>query len=172
MRFPIQLAQFLGDKTAEYRWFAIAYMILMFGVLPVVVIGLSLAGPPYVIAFLILLAIPILIVLTVNFIRAKWPGILPPFLKSWKWLPRPFRSLEPYDLICTKIACCASIRRRRKSSVEIQILKKTRDKKVETNPTLLLKSNQSEEDKGISNAGELGSRDSVNDTNRRLHTLV
>ena len=29
-------------------------------------------------------------------------------MKSWKWLPRPMRSLEPYDsLICSRCTCCS-----------------------------------------------------------------
>ncbi|CAG7816317.1 unnamed protein product [Allacma fusca] len=51
MRFPISLAKSLGDITSRYRWFAIIYMVLMFLVLPVVVMGLSFAGSVYVIVF-------------------------------------------------------------------------------------------------------------------------
>lgn len=41
---PIKLAQFLGNTSAEYRWFAIFYMILVFLITPTIVFGLSVAG--------------------------------------------------------------------------------------------------------------------------------
>ena len=44
MRWPIPMAKALGDKTARYRWFALAYLILAFFLLPLVVFLLSLAG--------------------------------------------------------------------------------------------------------------------------------
>uniref|UniRef100_A0A8C5H780 Sodium-dependent phosphate transport protein 2B n=1 Tax=Gouania willdenowi TaxID=441366 RepID=A0A8C5H780_GOUWI len=39
-RIPIRLARGLGNKTAEYRWFAAIYLILCFLVLPLTVFGL------------------------------------------------------------------------------------------------------------------------------------
>ncbi len=44
MRWPIPLAKALGEKTARYRWFAIAYLILTFFLLPLAVFLLSLTG--------------------------------------------------------------------------------------------------------------------------------
>ena len=44
MRFPIAMAKKLGDTTANYRWFAIMYLILMFFVLPGLVFLISLGG--------------------------------------------------------------------------------------------------------------------------------
>ena len=43
-RVPIRLACHLGNTTARYRWFAIAYLIVCFGLLPLFIFGLSLAG--------------------------------------------------------------------------------------------------------------------------------
>ena len=34
-RFPINAAKFLGDTTAKYRWFALAYLFMCFFVIPV-----------------------------------------------------------------------------------------------------------------------------------------
>ena len=42
MRFPIPLAKFLGTRTANYRWFAILYIIFMFFLLPGAVFALSI----------------------------------------------------------------------------------------------------------------------------------
>lgn len=43
-KVPINMAKWLGNTTAEYRWFAIAYTILMFVVFPIIVFILSLLG--------------------------------------------------------------------------------------------------------------------------------
>ncbi|KAK3732299.1 hypothetical protein QZH41_010749, partial [Actinostola sp. cb2023] len=43
-RVPINFAKFLGNTTAKYRWFAVAYLIFGFFLLPAAVFGLSLAG--------------------------------------------------------------------------------------------------------------------------------
>ncbi|CAL4116130.1 unnamed protein product, partial [Meganyctiphanes norvegica] len=44
MRFPIPMAKGLGNITAQYRWFAIVYLIGMFFVMPGLVFLLSLVG--------------------------------------------------------------------------------------------------------------------------------
>ena len=44
MRWPIGLAKKLGDTTARYRWFAAAYLAIVFFILPAFVFVLSLAG--------------------------------------------------------------------------------------------------------------------------------
>ncbi|CAL8126774.1 unnamed protein product [Orchesella dallaii] len=110
MRFPIRMAKFLGDTTAKYRWFAIVYMVLMFIALPGLFMGLSFAGTPYVIVAAAIICGTFLIVTGVNLLRVKKPSILPGFLKSWKWLPIWFRSLEPYDNIFSQIACCRKLK--------------------------------------------------------------
>jgi sodium-dependent phosphate cotransporter len=38
------MARFLGDTTAEYRWFAIAYVIVLFFLMPILVFSLSMLG--------------------------------------------------------------------------------------------------------------------------------
>lgn len=42
MRFPIPMCKALGNITAEYRWFAIVYLVFMFFLMPAVVFMLSL----------------------------------------------------------------------------------------------------------------------------------
>ncbi len=44
MRWPIPLAQAMGDKTARYRWFAVGYLLVAFFFLPAAVFALSVAG--------------------------------------------------------------------------------------------------------------------------------
>jgi hypothetical protein len=41
---PIRMARFLGDTTAEYRWFAIAYLIVLFFLMPITVFCISMLG--------------------------------------------------------------------------------------------------------------------------------
>jgi len=44
MRFPIPMAKKLGEITAEYRWFAVVYIVSAFFLIPLIVFALSLAG--------------------------------------------------------------------------------------------------------------------------------
>lgn len=44
-RIPIRMAKVLGNTTAKYRWFSVAYIVIMFFVLPLCILGLSVAGP-------------------------------------------------------------------------------------------------------------------------------
>lgn len=99
------MAKFLGDTTAKYRWFAIVYMVVMFIILPLIFMALSFAGAPYVITAASLICTLFLFVTLINLLRDKYPSILPEFLKTWKWLPVWFRSLEPYDKLISKISC-------------------------------------------------------------------
>ena len=40
----MKLAKLLGNTTAEYRWFALLYLVLVFFIIPAVAFGLSVAG--------------------------------------------------------------------------------------------------------------------------------
>lgn len=44
MRFPLPLAQLLAATAAQYRWFAVAYLLLVFLTLPLTALVLSFAG--------------------------------------------------------------------------------------------------------------------------------
>jgi len=114
-RIPTSLAKKLGNTTAQYRWFAIFYLILMFLVLPMSVFALSLAGW-YV---LVAVGVPVLIVFAfiviVNILQDKRPNWLLKPLRTWNFLPRPLRSLDPYDHVltaCFRSAGCIRCRRR------------------------------------------------------------
>ena len=110
MRWPIPLARGLGNITAKYRWFAVAYLLGMFLILPLLVFGLSLAGPA---ALYITLGVVLVIALTaglISLLQRRAPNVLPPVLRSWKFLPEPLRSLAPYDRLVTALVshcrCC------------------------------------------------------------------
>lgn len=103
-RVPIRLAKFLGNTTADYRWFAVAYLIFLFFIVPLIVFGLSLAGWYVLLAVLAPVVILIVVIVIINVLQSRRPQWLPAGLRSWAWLPRPLRSLEPYDRVVT--VCC------------------------------------------------------------------
>ena len=41
----------------------------------------------------------IILIIVINVLQDKRPNWLPIFLRSWEFLPKPLRSLEPYDRI-------------------------------------------------------------------------
>jgi sodium-dependent phosphate cotransporter len=104
----------LGNVTAEYRWFSVLYLIMMFFLLPLIVFGLSLAsiwalvgvGGPLLLLFFLAVII--------NIIQQKKPSLLPLKLQNWNFLPHWMHSLEPIDAIVSKLVkkfaclkCCA-----------------------------------------------------------------
>lgn len=104
LRFPIRMAKVLGNITAKYRWFAIFYLVAMFGIIPLIFITLSLAGSIYVIILVSILGAIAALVALLTILQNRVPQILPTWLQDWLWLPRPLRSLKPYDKLITK--CC------------------------------------------------------------------
>ncbi|XP_061593916.1 solute carrier family 34 member 2b isoform X1 [Cololabis saira] len=101
MRVPIRLARGLGNKTAEYRWFAAVYLILCFLVMPLSVFGLSLAGWQVLVGVGVPIIALTVFVIIVNMMQSRCPDSLPKVLRSWNFLPRPLRSLAPWDKVVT-----------------------------------------------------------------------
>lgn len=107
MRFPIDMAKFLGNQTAKYRWFAVIYLILCFFVLPLAVFGLSLWSWIALLVVLGPIALLVIIIAVIKVLQKKAPNFLPPILRNWHFLPEGLRSLKPYDGAMQKlIACC------------------------------------------------------------------
>ena len=79
------------------RWFAIFYLIFMFFLFPLYIFGLSLIAPVAIYIGFLPLFVIFLLVIGINVVQAKKPGMLPVMLKNWNFLPEPLRSLEPYD---------------------------------------------------------------------------
>ena len=102
-KLPINTAKFLGNKTAEYRWFALAYLIFGFFLLPAAVFGLSLAGWQILLGVAVPIVLLLLFIIIVNILQRKAPDVLPEVLQDWKWLPKWTRSLEPYDRVFKKL---------------------------------------------------------------------
>ena len=106
-------ARFLGKTTAQYRWFAIAYVICMFVLFPGFFFGMSWAGQiPFTITLSILCAIALFVVILNVFQKYK-RETLPVCLQTWNFLPEYLRSLAPYDRLLGKCAeplskvCCS-----------------------------------------------------------------
>ena len=114
MRFPIPLAKLMGRTTAEFRWFAIFYLIIMFMVVPGAVFGLSMLGTIPMLVIVGLFMLSLLIITIINILQRKRPEILCSKLQNWDFLPEPLHSLKPLDRIITKItgscACCKRCR--------------------------------------------------------------
>jgi len=105
MRIPIKLACKLGDTTADHPWFAFFYLVFMFFVLPIVIFSISLLGPLAIISFLSIVGLLCLIFTTISLLQMNFPTFLPKPLQTWKFLPLPLRSLQPYDLIFATFCC-------------------------------------------------------------------
>lgn len=99
---PISAAKYLGNTTAKYRWFALAYLLIVFFIIPVILLGLSFNK--WVLGVAIVLIISFIVTLTImNLLQKYASSKLPVWLQSWKFLPRPLRSLAPYDEVFLKI---------------------------------------------------------------------
>ncbi|KAF4531929.1 hypothetical protein B566_EDAN000958 [Ephemera danica] len=103
MRWPLPLARLLGRTTAQFRWFAIAYLITSFILIPVIVLSLSLVN-----YLLLAVGIPVTIIIAfvvvVNLMQKRFPKYLPSVLRTWNWLPLWMHSLEPIDRLFTGIS--------------------------------------------------------------------
>ena len=96
-KVPIACAKKMGNTTAKYRWFAVAYIALVFFLVPAIVFGLSMAGWYVCLAVVGPLIILAIVIGVINAIQSKRPDLLNPKLRTWDFLPVWLRSLEPYD---------------------------------------------------------------------------
>jgi sodium-dependent phosphate cotransporter len=93
-KVPISLARWMGNTTAKHRWFAIVYIITAFVLIPLGLLGLSLAGAAVFLGVLIPIVIVIAAVSIIALLRKHKPEILPGFLKDFSYLPAWMRT-EP-----------------------------------------------------------------------------
>uniref|UniRef100_T1JLV9 Sodium-dependent phosphate transport protein 2B n=1 Tax=Strigamia maritima TaxID=126957 RepID=T1JLV9_STRMM len=116
MRWPVRMAQALGNTTAKYRWFSIVYLIFSFFIIPGVVFLISMGGPTIMMATGIPIFLFFAFVILFNVLQRKCPRVLPPVLRNWNFLPQCCHSLKPWDRIitratggCKKVCpCCKS----------------------------------------------------------------
>ena len=104
-QLPLWLARQLGRITADYRWFALVYLIGMFLIAPSFVFLLSWAGTLtlYCVGGPLVASIAVIIFVNIAQNSEKSKGYLPTFLKTWDFLPMWLRSLEPYDKMIKSI---------------------------------------------------------------------
>jgi len=106
LRFPINMAKFLGNQTAKYRWFAALYLIVVFFLFPGAVFGLSIISWIAMVAVFAPILLLVIIVVVIKVLQTKAPHVLPRILKNWYFLPECLRSLQPYDKIIQKVMMC------------------------------------------------------------------
>lgn len=123
MRFPIPMAKLLGRTTANYRWFSVFYLFMMFFLLPMSVFALSYAGTWAFVGIGIPVAIILIFATIINLIQAKKPSLLPLKLQDWNWLPLYMHSLDPIDNLifkateyCSCLNCCIQAESRHDAS--------------------------------------------------------
>uniref|UniRef100_A0A6Q2X3F6 Sodium-dependent phosphate transport protein 2B n=1 Tax=Esox lucius TaxID=8010 RepID=A0A6Q2X3F6_ESOLU len=100
-RVPIRLARALGNRTAKYRWFAALYLLLCFFLLPLAILGLSMAGWQVLVGVAVPIVILAVFVMVVNLMQTHCPRYLPSVLRTWDFLPRPLHSMAPLDRVVT-----------------------------------------------------------------------
>uniref|UniRef100_F6TQU2 Uncharacterized protein n=1 Tax=Ciona intestinalis TaxID=7719 RepID=F6TQU2_CIOIN len=105
-RIPLKGAKALGNTTAEYRWFAVLYILFVFFLIPLLLLGLSFADFWAMMSFVILVLAILFFVTVTNLLQTHRPQWLPAVLRSWKFLPEWMRSLRPYDTFFTKYLLC------------------------------------------------------------------
>jgi len=109
-KLPIYLAKGLGNTTAKYRWFAVAYLFFAFFILPAAVFALSVAGWYVLLAVAGPIVLIIIVIVIINVIQMKRPACLPAKLRTWNFLPLWMHSLRPIDRVITRIlrlcSCC------------------------------------------------------------------
>ncbi|NXY84257.1 NPT2B protein, partial [Alcedo cyanopectus] len=106
-RLPIRMCKTLGNITAQYRWFAIFYLLVCFFLLPLFVFGLSLAGWPVLLGVCLPLFALFIAVVVINIMQKRRPHSLPEKLQNWDFLPVWMHSLEPWDnIIMSSLAFC------------------------------------------------------------------
>uniref|UniRef100_A0A8C7TAM9 Sodium-dependent phosphate transport protein 2B n=1 Tax=Oncorhynchus mykiss TaxID=8022 RepID=A0A8C7TAM9_ONCMY len=108
-RIPIRLARALGNRTANYRWFAAIYLLLCFFLMPLTILGLSLAGWQALVGVAVPIVVLAIFIIIVNLMQTRCPRYLPSRLRNWDFLPRPLHSMAPWDgVIMSGMAFCGT----------------------------------------------------------------
>ena len=105
---PINGAKALGNTTAKYKWFAVLYLIFVFFLIPLLLLALSIADFWALMSFIILVLTIAALIIVINVLQSRKPAWLPESMRTWKFLPKWMRSLQPYDRVMTKylLFCC------------------------------------------------------------------
>ncbi|XP_051517928.1 sodium-dependent phosphate transport protein 2B-like [Myxocyprinus asiaticus] len=144
-RVPIRLAKALGNRTAKYRWFAALYLFLCFFLLPLTVLGLSIAGWQVLVGVGVPVVVMLVFVVVVNIMQKRCPRFLPLVLHSWDFLPKPLHSLKPWDkhvtvamTFCRTRCCCCCKCCNKEEDDEEESNKNDRSLEMYDNPALTI----------------------------------
>lgn len=104
-KIVLNTAKYLGRTTAQYRWFAIAYLICMFLVFPGFFFAISFAGKIVFIVSVVLIGAIVLFIVVLNVMQryVRLRKFLPRPLLTWEFLPEFMRSLAPVDRCIQKL---------------------------------------------------------------------
>ncbi|XP_059154731.1 sodium-dependent phosphate transport protein 2A-like [Physella acuta] len=104
-KIVLNTAKYLGRTTAQYRWFAIAYLVCMFLVFPGFFFAISFAGKIVFIVSVVLIGAIVLFIVVLNVMQrnVRLRKILPRPLLTWEFLPEFMRSLAPVDRCIQKL---------------------------------------------------------------------
>ncbi|XP_054995793.1 sodium-dependent phosphate transport protein 2B-like [Sorex araneus] len=105
-RLPIHLAKGLGNISAQYRWFAVVYIIVFFFLIPLAVFGLSLAGWQVLVAVGVPIILVVVLAVVIGLLQSRCPGLLPKKLQNWDFLPLWLHSLKPWDEVVSRLTSC------------------------------------------------------------------
>jgi len=97
-RVPVSLAKLNGNLAADLKWFPIAYLSTVFGLLPLVFFLLSLAGVAVVASIGTLLILALSAAAVILTLRMKKPDVLPESLKADpRWMPNSLKVVPDTD---------------------------------------------------------------------------
>ena len=113
-RIPLRMCKKLGKITAQYRWFAIFYIIVMFFVVPGIVLGLSVGGQVLLLTVLSIVFAIVIVIVIINILQDHKPNWLPAVLRDWDFLPLWMHSLKPMDSAIMAISRLCCVCRKRK----------------------------------------------------------
>ncbi|XP_055778910.1 sodium-dependent phosphate transport protein 2B-like [Salvelinus fontinalis] len=142
-RIPIRLARALGNRTAKYRWFAAIYLLLCFFLMPLTILGLSLAGWQALVGVAVPIVVLAIFIIVVNLMQARCPQYLPSALRDWDFLPRPLHSMAPWDRVvmsgmafCGARCCCCCKRCQSTEDEEKGLQERKKSLEIYDNPVL------------------------------------
>ncbi|KAL1022558.1 hypothetical protein UPYG_G00029250 [Umbra pygmaea] len=154
-RIPIRLARALGNRTAKYRWFAAIYLLICFLLLPLTILGLSIAGWQVLVGVAVPIVTLAIFVIIVNLMQKHCPRFLLSGLRNWDFLPRPLHSMAPWDHVVTSgmdfcaTRCCCCCKCCQKNDDEEEGRKERRNSlEMYDNPALTKDDETQEETKG------------------------
>jgi len=124
MRFPIPASMFLGDTTAQYRWFAVLYLLTLFFIVPGIMLGFSFISTIVSMCIFFVIIGVFLIIMGISTLQRKYPSWLPKSMRTWDFLPVYLRSLAPYDKFFTKylLCCCSSLKQDQEAQQEVETI--------------------------------------------------